>query len=456
MTKLQISPKTGYIVSAALDLANYNETTFVNYYQPLMSPNALGLFSALRQEIHRHPLVTDRQPFSGLLVKLNAGLATVTETLHQLEAVGLIKTFVRHDEMGDVLILELHSTLTPAEFIKDDLLSVQLLAMVGPDRFKQLSDQVTASSMNMDDFENISHSFFDVFHPEHDQQLNADPVLREAQQKVTDATAHRVAYNKIPQDDDFSLHLVAQQLSGEGQDPEIVQKNRQLILVEHRTYGYDELAIAKLIERAINVVDNEFDVDQFKLLARRADTRQNQQTSTVPSKSANDLDMAGLAPEVQELLKQCEQQAPMAFLAQLKQQTHGYISSAERVIVERLVSQSGLSNGAVNLLLWYIIGEQGLGTVKANLADTIANNWGRAGVKTSVDAYNEIRHHQEQRQQRQTKRRSYRNRRGTIKEQLPDWAKEDYQPNVKPASSEQIAKSQQLLANLRKKQRKNK
>ena len=77
-------------------------------------------------------------------------------------------------------------------------------------------------------------------------------------------------------------------------------------------------------------------------------------------------------------------------------------------------------------------------------------------MKTSVDAYNEIRHHQEQRQQRQTKRRSYRNRRGTIKEQLPDWAKEDYQPNVKPASSEQIAKSQQLLANLRKKQRKNK
>ena len=328
--------------------------------------------------------------------------------------------------------------------------------MVGPDRFKQLSDQVTASSMNVDDFENISHSFFDVFHPEHYQQLNADPVLREAQQKVTDATAHRVTYNKIPQDDDFSLHLVAQQLSSEGQDPEIVQKNRQLILVEHRTYGYDELAIATLIERAINVVDNEFDVDQFKLLARRADTRPNQQTSTVPSESANDLDMAGLAPEVQELLKQCEQLAPMAFLAQLKQQTHGYISSAERVIVERLVSQSGLSNGAVNLLLWYIIGEQGLGTVKANLADTIANNWGRAGVKTSVDAYNEIRHHQEQRQQRQTKRRSYRNRRGTIKEQLPDWAKEDYQPNVKPASSEQIAKSQQLLANLRKKQRQNK
>ena len=81
MTKLQISPKTGYIVSAALDLANYNETTFVNYYQPLMSPNALGLFSALRQEIHHRPLVTDRQPFSGLLVKLNVGLATVTAHL---------------------------------------------------------------------------------------------------------------------------------------------------------------------------------------------------------------------------------------------------------------------------------------------------------------------------------------------------------------------------------------
>lgn len=456
MTKFQMSPKTGYVVSASLDLVNYNETTFVNYYLPLMSPNALGLFSTLRQDLRHHPLASDRQTVSSLLVKLNSGLAAVTEALSQLEAVGLIKTFARHDEMGDILVFELHPTLTPAEFIKDDLLSVQLLAMVGPDRFKQLSSQVSDFYMDIDDFENVSHSFFEVFHPEHDQQLGNDPVLHDAQQHINKLTAHRVSYMNIPDNDGFSLQLIAQQLKGEGQDPEIVQKYRQLILVEHQTYGYDELAIARLIERATDVVDNHFDVDQFKLLARRENVQSNKQKLVATSKKTTGLDMAGLAPEVQELLTQCEAQVPMAFLAQLKQQTNGYISSAERVIVERLVSQSGLSNGAINLLLWYIIGEQGLGTIKANLADTIANNWGRAGVKTSVDAYNEIRRHQEQREQRQSKRRPYRSRRGTIKEKLPDWAKEDYQPQVKAASAEQIAKSQQLLAELRKKQQRKK
>lgn len=456
MTKFQILPKTGYVVSASLDLANFNETTFVNFYLPLMSPTTLGLFSALRQEIHSHPLITDRHPVSELLVKVNAGLSTVTEALHHLEAVGLIKTFAHHDKMGDVVIFELHSTLTPAEFIKDDLLSVQLLAMVGPERFKQLSNQVTDHCLNVDDFENISQSFFDVFHPDHEQNFNADPALQQAQQKISKVTAHRVKQNQISNHDDFSLQLIAQQLSGEGLDPQIVQKYQKLILVEHQTYGYDELALASLIERATNVIDNQFDADQFKLLARQMDV---QQQSTVPEKNQqvlSNLDLSGLAPEVQELIKQCEQQTPMAFLAQLKHQTNGYISSAERVIVERLVSQSGLSNGAINLLLWYIIGEQGLGTVKANLADTIANNWGRAGVKTSVDAYNEIRHHQEQREQRHNKRQNYRNRRGSIKEKLPDWAQKDYQPQVKAASAEQIARSKQLLAELRKKQQQKK
>ena len=50
MTNFQLTPKTGYVVSAAPDFANNNEQTFVNYYLPLMSPNALGLFSALQYD----------------------------------------------------------------------------------------------------------------------------------------------------------------------------------------------------------------------------------------------------------------------------------------------------------------------------------------------------------------------------------------------------------------------
>ena len=456
MTNFQLTPKTGYVVSAAPDFANNNEQTFVNYYLPLMSPNALGLFSALQYQLRERPMISDRQPITKLLSQLNVGIRVITEALSQLEAVGLIKTFTRTDELGVVAVFELHPTLTPAAFMRDELLSVQLLEMVGPERFEQLGTAALSYYLDVDGLTNVSHSFFTVFHPDRDH-LADDVALKRTQEQIKDATSHRVATNQVSKDG-FDLHFVAQQLSGAGIDPEIVNQYQKLILVEHRTYGYDELAIARLIEQSIDVVDNQFSTEEFKKRARNAGHVSNpaQQERRSGGKTVNELAMTGLPENVQELIRQCESQAPMEFLAQLKQQTNGYVSSAERYTVERLVQQSGLSDGAINLLLWYIIGEQGLATVKANLADAIANNWGRAGVQNSVDAFNEIKRHQAARLQRQKAGRSFHGngRKGSVKEKLPEWAKKGYQPKTKSASPEQLAESKRLLAELRKNRQK--
>lgn len=453
MTKFKINPQTGYIVSAALDFANYNSDTFVNYYLPLMSPVAMGLFSTLQEHLHSHPLASDRRPVSSLLTQVNMGINDLDEAVAQLEAVGLIKSFYHHDEMGDIVVFELHPTLIPAQFIQDELLSIQLLQMVGPENFKKLSQQASETYFNVDDYQNISHQFFEVFHPDQNEQSQDDPAIRYAQDSIKQLTSHRVDQQQIPNDTHFDWHFLAQQLAGAGVDTDIVQENRQLILAEHQTYGYDEMAIARLIQRAVNVVDNQFDAEQFKIYARQADS----QTVRVPQQNQHheptvisNLDLSGLSAEVQELLKQCETQAPMEFLHQLKQQTGGYVTSAERRVVERIVNQGRLSNGAINLLLWYIIGEQGLATVKTNLADAIANNWIRAGVHNSVDAWHEIQRHQQDRLDRQSSQhRSYSRKRGQVKEKLPDWAKKGHQTEYKKASAEQIAKSKRALAELR-------
>lgn len=453
MTKFKINPQTGYVVSAALDFANYNSDTFVNYYLPLMSPVAMGLFSTLQEHLHAHPLASDRQPISSLLTQVNMGINDLDEAMAQLEAVGLIKSFYRHDGMGDIVILELHPTLTPAQFIQDELLSIQLLQMVGPEKFKKLSQQASESYLNVDDYQNVSHQFFEVFHPDQNNQAQDDPAIKDAQDSIRQLTSHRVDQQQITNDPNFDLQFVAQQLAGAGVDTDIVQKHRQLILAEHQAYGYDEMAIARLIQRAVNVVDNQFDAEQFKIYARQADSPtvpSQQQNQHHESASVDDLDLSKLSAEVQELLKQCETQVPMEFLHQLKQQTGGYVTSAERRVVERIVNQGRLANGAINLLLWYIIGEQGLATVKTNLADAIANNWIRAGVHNSVDAWHEIQRHQQERLDRQpSQHHGYSRKRGQVKEKLPDWAKKDHQTEYQKASAEQIAQSKRALAELR-------
>lgn len=379
------------------------------------------------------------------------GMNDLNEALAQLEAVGLIKAFGRTDSMGDVVVLELQPTLTPAQFIKDDLLSVQLLQMVGPDQFKELSQKASANYLDVSNLQNVSRQFFDVFHPDQHEQTTHDPVITHAQKQISGLTDQRVDSRTVVSDQDFDFHFLAQQLAGAGIDTDIIQQYRRLILVEHQTYGYDEMQIAQFIQRAVNVVDNSFDPEQFKIAARQADQSISQpQTSNANSTKVHNLDLAGLSDEVQSLIRHCESLVPIDFLHQLKQQTGGYVTSSERHIVERLVTEGRLSNGAVNLLLWYIIGEQGLATLKANLADTIANNWIRAGVHSSVDAWNEIQHHQQARLDRQQNhyRRSSK-RRGTVKENLPEWAKKGHQPQYHKASAEEVAKSKRALAELR-------
>lgn len=420
----------------------------------------MGLFSVLKTELHPHPLVSQRQRFADLSLKLNTGIPNLSEALNQLEAVGLVKSYQRTDEMGELIVLELQSTLTPAQFIKDDLLSVQLLQMVGEQRFHELADMSTMYSLNIDDYKNVTSAFFDVFHPDELDNSGSKQALSAARDSVDKLTRHRVSQEQVVNNDNFDFKFLNEQLENQGIDTSIIDQYHHLILVEHRTYGYDELQLAKLITKAVSVVNGQFDVNHFKTLSRNA-ANVNKEVPETRSKTINQLDMAGLPTEVQELLAECETQTPMAFLAQLKSQTNGYVSSSERYTVERLVSQSKLGNGAINLLLWYIIGEQGLATVKASLADAIANNWSRAQVKNSLDAYHEIEKHQAARRNNRSQNNYYsRRQKKTIQEKLPEWAKDDYHPKYTPVSdekvaksNEEVAKSKKILAELRKKQK---
>ncbi len=120
--QVALSPHTNYVVCAAPDFASFNLQTLIDFYQPIMSPHTLGLFLALRGQLTPNPLVTNAQPLSSLLLQVNAGWQQAKEGLSQLEGLRLLKSF--RDAKDDVLFLELQRTLTPAEFIHDDLLSV--------------------------------------------------------------------------------------------------------------------------------------------------------------------------------------------------------------------------------------------------------------------------------------------------------------------------------------------
>lgn len=442
--QVALSPHTNYVVCAAPDFASFNLQTLIDFYQPIMSPHTLGLFLALREQLTPNPLVTNAQPLSSLLLQVNAGWQQAKDGLSQLEGLRLLKSF--RDAKDDVLFLELQRTLTPAEFIHDDLLSVLCLQMVGAEHFKQLSQQALQYQVDLSNYENTTHSFFDVFKLDQNSQTINDPLIQNARDSLTKLVDHRVDKKQLLADD-FDFHFLAQQLADQGVSEQELQKHKQLILTEHLVYGLDELSLAKLIARAVDLVSGKLDPQQFKYLIRaqanssvpKSEPSQTDSTpSTAPSQATNDL-----SDQERSLVATCERMRPIDFLAQLKQQTgSGYISPAEKNTVERLVSN--LNPAAVNVLIWYIIGERGNASLSANFADAIANNWLQQGVKDASSALKSAKNYQQNRQSLKRPHKTYYKKKA-VHEQLPKWAQPGYKEQNEEASPEQAAAMRRLL-----------
>lgn len=446
-----LTPLTQYVLSASLNFSRFDQQVLIDYYQPLMSPKSVGLFLTLKRQLKKRPNINMAEPISKLLRQLNCGMLDLRDSFAQLEAVGLIKCFENSKTYPGLLIFELQETMAPSEFVKDSLLSVQLLEMVGPDRFKELGQEAVAYQIGLDGFENVSQGFFDVYSPAESETASSDPLIHQARERVAKYQRHRVD-NRGLSSSDFDFHFLAQQLAGQGLDSDTIQANRQLIISEHLTYGFDEIEMAKLMTRSIDLVSNEFDAEKFKLLAREAGADHNKVQKN--PKPVSSVDVGGatnkssdFSAEEQLLVKQSEQLTPINFLKELKKQIHAYVSPNEQRVVERLVNQSGLDTGAINILLWYIIACKEKANINSSLADAIANSWSASGVHNATDALKAAQKFQNQNAQPKPRRYSnYRYKQSTKDEKLPQWAQKGYHQKHEQASDEDAAAIAKLLA----------
>lgn len=135
---------------------------------------------------------------------------------------------------------------------------------------------------------------------------------------------------------------------------------------------------------------------------------------------------------------EADQGAPLQYLTNLKKATgSGFVTPTERRTLERLVSQTPLTDGAINVLSYYVVVEQGNANLAPNFVNTIANNWTRQGVRTAADAVAAIQKFW-QKTSEPKRPTSKKGRRKTIVEQLPAWAQDDSKQPAQVASPEQI------------------
>lgn len=444
-------PQAGYLVTASPAFTNFNQETLVRFYQPILGAAAFSILGALQNELHPQPTSSDRQLQSNLLAQLNIGSQEIITGLHRLEATGLVQTYFQHDQLGDLYVYELQPTLTPEQFLNDNLLSILLLEQVGEEAFKKLivtsrRFQLTSKSKQLT---NISHHFFDEFHVDSRSIGQPPAVINEARRTAQVEQQLKLTDN---QEADFDWAGLLGMLASQPLIKADIEEQQELILVEHRLYGIDVPTMQKLILRAIDLESNHFNANKFKqLVAANYNVvyTDNKDRVAEEKTSSSDKTQPGITDKDRQLLKIAETYSPIKFLQILKGQTGGgYVTSSERHLLTRLVNDGKLSSEVINILSWYIIVGHQSANLITNLVDAIANNWIRSGINSGEAALLKLKSSQQSTGKHLNNYR--RKRRQTIKEPMPGWTKKDEKELTKQASDEEVAKLKARLANRQK------
>lgn len=448
----ELTPQTGFLVSLSNRFSIFSDKVLIDFYQPILGSQALGLFYALRANVTKHPVISNRIAHTHLLTRLNIDVKQLYQARIRLESLGLIRSFEASDQLGDVVVYELQPTLTPQQFIDDDLLSVLLLEAIGEHSYDNLVADSVAYQYDTSKLQVVTKSFFDSYHINQNDVTKLPDTIRESRQKfiVSQANDHDI----LPQSD-FDFKLLLQLLANQPIDTDKLGADRQLIENEHLIYGIDEPQMARLIMQATSLTNNQLDTKQLKRIIsasyQQVIPNSDQQ---VPNEPVNSDELKQLSSNEQELIKACQLYSPIEFLQTLMVQKNGFVTSGEEYILRDLIGRKLFSPGVVNMLIYYVLQERGQATLTKNLIDTVANSWSQAKIKTPIAALNQIKNHgQRKPNNKRSSSGNYTGRR-QVKEKLPDWAKDDYQNPEQKATPAQVAQLKAQIERQRKQQSK--
>ncbi len=133
-------------------------------YLPLVGPFAVSVYQCL---VHDPSIESPNAvyPHGNLFAKLQMTSGQFESAMKPLEAVGLIKTFVKESENGSYFVYCLYAPLMPEEFLSDILFRGMLVSYIGEKEVKALEKKYATPSLPTN-MEECSESFVDYFHPD--------------------------------------------------------------------------------------------------------------------------------------------------------------------------------------------------------------------------------------------------------------------------------------------------
>lgn len=418
----KFTPLVGYWCLPNGHLNDDDRHVLTDLYLPILGTEAFSLYLLLWEKLPNKELVTQRKSHAELFSLLGIDQKRFYEARIKDEALGLIRTFEKKDDLGTYYIYQLFEPLTPNHFFKDDLLSIFLYEQVGEKKYHLLADKYAQSDLILKNSQEITKDFLEVFQLSDNDLINTPSEVQSARdnfQVTSKANKPAISAEKVqPLDWELIGDRIAQSAKISKDN---LLENQELILSLRSFYGLDEMQIISAINATTDIVNEKIDPVRLKkhvqdLFEKNANIKVKAQTEAQESTADKSVTKFNQADQL--ILQQAKSMVPADFLTAQKQKNGGFVGSVESRALRNMSMKAFLSAPVLNILVYYIL--QNSPALSLPLMETVANDWSQNGVKTPEQALQRISDFQNR--PRNPKRR-YNNNNNRRVEQATDWSK---------------------------------
>ena len=409
MLKLNVLPADTYVVVNKTIFNNNDRRILSMLYQPIIGSTAVNLYFTLWSFLDKNEVKSIEWTHHHLMVNMGLKLDYIIEAREKLEGIGLLRTFVKKDNVNKY-IYELYSPISGYDFFMNPVLSVALYNNLGKNEYEKTMSYFKNPRVIMSGYDDITCKFSDIYDSNVGiSDYNYDDIRRE----------ERIGFFVEPK---FDLNNVISMIpEAVLNHKSITHEMRDLIYKLSFIYDFNEDSIRYIISNSINDRHN-IDKDLLRENSRKYYNFEN--GGNLP-KLVYRNQPEYLRKPVGDVSKRAkaiyyfETTSPHDFLYEKNNNVEP--SNTELKLIESLMIDYNLNPGVVNVLIDYVLRINNNKLTKSFLT-TIASQWVRAKIETVEQAMKMA-------EKEYSNRNTFKEKKVSV-EKVPDW----FNKNVAEAS----------------------
>lgn len=372
MKTITLLPADVYKVYSQTLLNEIDRKVLINLYEPIIGLNAISLFFTLWSDLDKEEIVSMECTHHHLMTILKTDLETIKSARKSLEAVGLVKSYLKIGENINEYMYELYSPLSPKEFFNHPVLSVVLYNNIGVKEYERLIDYYKKKIVDYTDYVEVTATMNQTFASSNRNDLNVN--------------ARGVENLGINLENKIDFDLIVSSLPNNMLSSRALNK-RVKELISSLSFVYD-LDTLKMVEIIRMVIDENGMINRNKLITATRKYYEFNNNGTLPTL------IYRTQPEyLKSPIGENSNRARMQYLFEnmspydyLRKKYRGATPTSRDVkLLEYLAVDLKLKPGVINVLVDYILRVND-NKLNRNFVETIAGQWARLGLETVEDA----------------------------------------------------------------------